>query len=692
METLAIIGLTTILGYSFANKDEGVRNVTINDTISDQMRVEEKPSSTNIYNSNMVNEAEDTVLQLSINNYEKSKDPVLTGVLPPIYNSYSAIGDESLLTNPIIDGSIKTLSNVNNVNRYTNPNDKGNAPEVGVRPMFKPLLNLDTSESTDFSNFGTGVSSDQTISLLTGQPIDRAHKNMVPFFGSNVKQNIESYTNVSTLDHYTGNKSTFIHKSEQGPRFDTIKQDIYGTPQVTTSIEMDRFIPSVYRQNEKPFQQERVSAPIAGTLNNPVTVAQLNQPTIDQLRVANKAQVTYAGRTVSGQMGNTRGVIGTVAKNKVDTHFELGHDRLFTSTGAVIAKQAPQNYAQMQATTRQSQNLEYYGVAVNKEKMKSTPRYTQSFDNSDELTSLSTATTRQQLPSDTRRNGVQVITPNKGDYGKGSYNLPELERDTTKDTPIINQNQSRTGHQVGVQDKIKNTMKQTTLIRDNSGNVKPLVMRPDMLTGVNLKTTQKETTVENKYKGAPNKKDQMGYVVANYEAKVTHKETVSESKFNGHASNQNAKNTMVYETYFNPEKVRNAPVAVDYKGGANAAVSQSENRTQFENAEVSENASQLVANQRPGGPQAFNIAGGTGVVGDLYVKPTMLLRAEENKRVQNIDNISSNIPTKNKLGELTNIERNVYGEIENKRETLEYAELIDNQLKDNPFYNLHRKL
>ena len=134
-------------------------------------------------------------------------------------------------------------------------------------------------------------------------------------------------------------------------------------------------------------------------------------------------------------------------------------------------------------------------------------------------------------------------------------------------------------------------------------------------------------------------------------------------------------------------------MAVNYQGAAGYDVGQSENRSRFANADVSELATTLVSNQRPGGPQSFNIAGGIGVVGDTYVKPNKLLTEDERSCNPNVSNISSSIPTKGKLGisETDQQGRNVYGETENNRETAAFAGLVDNQLKENPFYNLRRQ-
>jgi len=670
METLLIVCITSLLGYSFSNK-ENIRNIDENEY--DKMPLEERPNSTNIYNSNKYNEVNDTILEMSVDSYKKSEDPKMTGVLPPIYNTYSMVGSDRMLNGDVMIGSISELKNVYD-KRYEDGREE--KPLIVSRPMFNPLLNLDTSEKTDFSNFGQGDNMRTDTSILTGEDIIRDHNNMVPFFGSNVKQNVEKFTNVATLDLYTGNKDTFIHKSEQGPIFNNVKQDIYGGPQITTSIDLDRYIPSLYKQGEKPFVQEQISAPIARTIYNPVTVASGNYPTIDELRTDNNPHVSYEGRTIAGQFGNVRGLEGKVEKNKVDTHFELGESRFFTSTGAVIGDKSAENYSQMQPTSRQSQNVEYYGGLSVKEGLKSEPRYVSSFDNSNELTVMTQENTRQQLKSDYKRNVGKTIS-NKGDYGKSGIRLPELERDTTNKMNTLNINKEGSGSKMYIQDDVRNTIKETTLYGNNSGNIKSIIKKTPELTKVGFKTTQKETTINNKYPAQPNKNDQMGYTIMNYDAKTTNKETVSDKVYDGHASTQNAKNTMVYSTYFNPEKVRNPSMAIDYMGQGNFEINQSEHRERFSNAEINENASRLVSNERPSGPTKFNIAGGVNTIGATFIRPNKEVMV--NARTENINNISNVIPSKSKLGKLTHLKQD---EIQNQREN---GSIIQEQLKNNPF-------
>lgn len=669
METLAILGLTAMLGYSFAEK-EPIRNISENDVIHDEVPVEEVPVSKNIYNSNMVNEAEDAVLQMSIANYKAAEEPSMTGMLPPIYNSYGARGSNNIIKGLQEDASIKTLANVNNTNRYVDVTSKGDAPATPSRPMFKSLLNLDTlpsidtvgkgtstAEPTNFSNFGMDKTTTADVSLLTGKPIEREHNNMVPFFGSNAKQNIEAYANVPALDRYTGNRSTFIHKSEQKPFFELYTEDIHGTPQVTTSIDTDRFIPSVYRQNEKPFEQERVNAPMAFTSDNPVTVAATNYPTIDQMRTINKPQVSHQFQLNSGKYGEVRGVQGQVNKNKVDTSFELGHSRLFTSTGVQISQAARENYEQMTPTTRSEQNIEYYSPGLDTQGLKTIPRYTVGavIDNTSELTVIAQDSRRQQFDGDYQRNIASANMTNHNDYGRSGIVLTELERDTTNQMQPLTPHRSNAGAKVALQDIPKTTIKETTMVRDGRGHAKHVVNKSDELTGVQVKTTNKETTVKNKFKGHANKKDQMGYVVANYDAKPTHKETTGQT---------------------------------DYRGSAGPAQNQTpENRQRFKNASISKTREIAVSNQRPSGANHFNMAGGTGVLGETSVKPNKVMKP--NRHIENIT-VSQNTPSRSLIGESTKGASKKYGGIENKQVTPEFVSLVDSQLKDNPFFNLRR--
>ena len=409
------------------------------------------------------------------------------------------------------------------------------------------------------------------------------------------------------------------------------------------------------------------------------------------MRATNNAQISYEGVMKSGQIGSVRGISSIMNKNRVDTHFELGKDRLFTDTG-VIKEQAPHNFTNMNSTSRQSQNIEYVGSAVSKDP-KTEPRYS-NIDNTSELSVLFQEPTRQQLRNDHVRNLNKSNLSNNSDYGKNSFNLPELERNTTNTMHTININKQGTKNKVGILDDLKLTTKETTLIQDNSGNINSIIKKSDNNTNgmsdYTFKTTQKEMLVDKNYIGQASKNDQTGYNVSKYDAKTTNKEMTSDLYYQGTKGITDGKgNSMVYSTYKNPEKVRNAVHPKNYRGNATSqGFTENENRQQYINAEVNLNQETLISNERPNGPQAFNISGGINTVGDLNYRPNTLVKGKETVYIRNKDNISSNIPNAIEMGKMSQHDNKNFSEQSNTRENNDFKNIITNQLADNPFYNL----
>lgn len=689
METLALAGLIAAAGYYLQDKSprskEGIRNLNEKDPEITKMSELEKPNSLNIYQADKVNAVNDEILQRSLQNYKDAEKPDMTGILPPIYNSYSSIGNDTILNVNLKNPSSQDLAKIDDANRRDGI-FKVQSRKIEDRPVFKPTPYDTPDEAQIFSNFGVYPKTNENISLLTGQPIEREHSNMVPFFGSNIKQNIETFTNESKLDNFTGNKSTFFHKQEISPHFQPVQQDISGTPMLTTNIDTSRFIPSSFRQGEKPFYEERIAAPISGTLDNPLS--QNFQPSIDQLRVANKQQVSYEGRTKAGQMGSVRAAATPIAKNRPDTHYTLGPERFFTSTGAVIANKATDNYENMASTSRQELNREYYGVPVSREKLATGSRLSH-IDNTDELnlTSYVQDTKRSQLKSDTIRNRGSNV-PGTNDYGLSSYNLPELERQTTHEYQTLNVNRKGAGQKMSLPDEARATIKETVVgKRDNSGNIKRNVnaAKNTGMTDYNVKTTNKETLIYKDYRGHATKKDQVGYNIAKYRAKTTNKEITSDTPYSGGA-NASRKTDMVRSTFADPQKVRYAVHAENYRGAGKTHTQNAENRTKYRNAEISERKEIALKGARPSGRKSTlgSIAGGVGTVGEIKSTPNMLLKERSKDRVENV-NVQNVIPSKEVIGQQQPLV-NRYGEVENNR--IDGQMIYNSQLKQNPFYNL----
>ena len=676
METLGLISLVGLFGYYLKDQNprskENIRNVSeLNDPVNSMPEIE-RPQGTNIYTSDMVNAANDEVLRLSQKNYKDSQNPGLSGILPPIYNSYSVTGNPNILqSSKEEESTLKILTEMNNTNRYKNvlaqPMSK-----IEDRPIFNPVYSNDIKQ-VPFSNFGQNPIN-VNISLLTGLPIETGHDNQVPFFGSSITQNVETFKNESKLDNFTGNTSTFFHKKEQIERFDPSMSKETGingstrTPAIS-DIERDRFIPSNFRESEKPFYPEQISAPIAATLNNPVYNAAASFPTIDEMRTANQKQISYPGLVKSGKDPiTTRGDIGKMSY-KIDTSFELGNQRWNKTTGAHLNNKSTENYTNMTPTARQTQNLEYYGGA---EKTNAPIQRLCSVDNSNELCALFTETTKNQVNVSHTRNVNSIQSnPNINTNGLGSdtYNFPELQRDSTKEYQLTNINKASIGPRTKIQDNAKQTNKQTILTdRSGSGTINSTFFKDsnttDIGTDYTFKMTQKENLVDNKYLAQANKKDGMGYNIVNMDAKTTNKETT---------------------------------LAKNYVGSGNFT-NEAENREQYDNVYIRDTKEKSLMGEHARGKNSGlnNIYAGIGALGAVKSTDNQLLKESANKRTENVDNINSIITNKMLIGQNTQLNKGDNSQIDlfnnnntSARNNRFDADVITEQLSKNIYYNLN---
>lgn len=198
--------------------------------------------------------------------------------------------------------------------------DKTESPVVSSKiyngPMFSVSKYFIPQEpSSDFTvkeNFSN-------ISELSGNQTTFKHNNMVPFFGSNVKQ---SNKDVGILQRYSGEDKP-IKKEIQA--IQNGKQNIYGSQAFTNAVDPSRFMTSRIENNVLPFEQSKV-APIPQELTRQLP------KNVDELRITNKPKGEYASRIIQGS-GNYKGQERVeVPKNRNDRYFENSSDRYFTNT------------------------------------------------------------------------------------------------------------------------------------------------------------------------------------------------------------------------------------------------------------------------------------------------------------------------------------------------------------------------
>jgi hypothetical protein len=260
---------------------------------------------------------------------------------------------------PVVNAETDSTSQLSTQNRYDDPN-------VYTDKYFKETNTTDSSPSKYTS--------------LTGQPVDLQyfrHNNMAPYFGSKSHSNNLPNSTESTLDNLNGSGSQFISKKEQSPMFSPGENNdwAFGMPSNTDFIQ-SRVNASNKMANVKPFESIQVGPGLGigpdiiagnnGFNNGMMARDKWVDKNVDELRVVNKQKATGLG--MLGYEGpaksyvTERGSIGAVEKNRVNKTFEMGQDRLFTTTGIEKGYQLRPNTIERHVN-RPETTTDYVGVA-----------------------------------------------------------------------------------------------------------------------------------------------------------------------------------------------------------------------------------------------------------------------------------------------------------------------------------------
>ena len=227
---------------------------------------------------------------------------------------------------------------------------------------FKPTprTHLDGSTNSLENKNVTSVSEIEKINLqnqgqeftsMTGSKVNNdyfRHNNMVPFFGrNNTARSVDNSQTDSVMDNYLGKGTQQIEKKEQSPLFAPSDnyQWAYGAPNQTDFIQ-SRVNASSKISNVLPFEQEKVGPGIdmgygtegSGGFNSGMANRDSWMPkTVDEMRVKTNAKSSGVG--LFGHEGpavssiKELGSIGKLEKNRPERSFEMGHDRVMTTTG-----------------------------------------------------------------------------------------------------------------------------------------------------------------------------------------------------------------------------------------------------------------------------------------------------------------------------------------------------------------------
>jgi hypothetical protein len=240
---------------------------------------------------------------------------------------------------PIVSSDTDQTSELSTNNRY----DNGGG--VYTDKYFNPNLTSKTVENTNAQYYS-----------LTGNKVNSTyfeHNNMVPFFGSNLRNvHVGANTTEGLMDNYTGNGSQIFVKKEQSPMFapDENMQWAHGAPNQSDFMQ-SRVNPGMRMANVKPFAEEMVGPGLglgyttegAGGFNSGMMSRdQWLDKTVDELRVDNNPRAS--GFTLFGHEGPanshiksiaTQDQMGIMEKNRPDQSFALDERNMSGGNGSI---------------------------------------------------------------------------------------------------------------------------------------------------------------------------------------------------------------------------------------------------------------------------------------------------------------------------------------------------------------------
>jgi hypothetical protein len=323
MAEIALIGGLTALGY-YLNRDGRTKKKQVN---SGLVHVSELPSGDNIYQSRFMEKVFDDEFQRASANYKAARNPMKTGVINSgdfkkypnnkydkrIYTkSDRVVQAERDLKRAEPDTSTRIPSSSLNVyDTSFNLIDNDKVVSEGTKSFNERRNNMPNPEFEDYPTgdnqriFRTVFSNDRKDGKSVKIFNEGSHNNMEPFFGSSVKQNTRSNANRTLLENYTGTNTLFKHKKEVKRMFPVVKNPyaVGGMP-VANNREVDRYIPSIKKQNILPFEQKRVAPGLNKSMVDDTSkigfhdsyrpLGQGKYKPVNELRVNPK--ITYKGR------------------------------------------------------------------------------------------------------------------------------------------------------------------------------------------------------------------------------------------------------------------------------------------------------------------------------------------------------------------------------------------------------------
>ena len=433
-------------------------------------------------------------------------------------------------------------NNIKNKEEMLASNNFNNAKNAIHTNIISPEFNNNIIDTTH--NFINDDKKTIIKSHLSGMNIEAdqfTHSNMLPFFGSKSRQNINLDHSQNILSNHTGVEEFTNMKSEQPPLFEPSydKNIQYGTKNLNSDIQ-NRINLTSYKRNEIPFEKLQVGPGVnKGFTAEPSggfhpDVREYVMPrSIDELRPKSNPQITYKGRVIPGK--STVGKVGKLGKtfqHKPNTFFVQNSDRYLKTTGAFLKE--TKRPCMIVKDTNRKYSKHYTPGAGPAVKKNATTR------------SLYKKSSKNIYSKDGPRNAYDKDgwkNEDFGDYGKKAIHVPSNERDITgKRVHTSNFTSIVKAIVAPILDVIKPTKKENTIgnIRQ-SGNFGTANVSKNVVWDSNdtLRTTIKETNIHDSRSGNMRSNQKGVAYDSNDIARTTIKETsIHDNRTGNIGSNQ----------------------------------------------------------------------------------------------------------------------------------------------------------
>lgn len=535
--SLPIVGLLAYIGYNLNDK-KTPREVRKTRT---KISPHEKPSGKNIYHSTFTKEIDAKERKIADIQFKKSKNPENTNIIPPLYNSYCKWDCEDKSAPGVVPKKSTILPGVKPL-----PKEKQISRETQILsgPMFTELfINGGTVGSGEASS-PQGPSQFikegfENISELSGSQLDLRHNNMVPFFGSNVTQNMQLNKNSSILENHTGIQDTPTSKREVTKMFSNKKENVFGSRPMGDTIAQDRYVQSNLKTNLLPAPQVKVQ-PL------PEECVRPSYKRVDDLRVLSNPKVSYKPPVVQGKhFVANRGIQSKVSKNKPETFYKNGPERYFTNVGEVKAPRARENFSAMKLPSKAETSEKALNVSPAYDPTRSSGKAehvrSSQVKKGDKNVTIVDDDTRQTFKADWVRNAKFEINSHNH-LDRDGYVANEQERETTNRMTILPANDNRRGYHQALPDQARTTHKETNLF-SYSGNASAEVEKGQDYTSAYNYTREKQSVNNPDYKGIAGQTTKSVYDMTQYEnAQIfSGRETVADLK--GYSAGPQKENT-----------------------------------------------------------------------------------------------------------------------------------------------------